>query len=192
MSIHVCRCERHGVEEFHLRYPGMKEESAQRIADEINGGALDHFVDANKKIAALEAQLAAEREKIARLEGRMCLVCGRPEPCQDAPDACTFDPDPISAAREFLDRARMADEELAAVRAERDALLSKIALAYGHLWHVNEEPFAPVPVYTPQKAAWEARKILRDTLTSEQRGDGINATQKVWGDAAIDKAREGK
>lgn len=69
----------------------------------------------------------------------------------------------------------------AAVAAEREALTTKIALAYGHLWHVNNEPAAPIPIYTPEKAAYEARKILRDTLTSEQRGDAINATQQVWG-----------
>ncbi len=84
MSIHVCRCEHNGIEEFHIRYPGLSEYHAREIADKINSGALDHFVDANKKIAAIEA-------------------------------------------------------ELAAVRAERDALLSKIAIAYGHLWHVNEK-----------------------------------------------------
>ena len=79
---------------------------------------------------------------------------------------------------------RKQDEEIARLTAERDAALAKVALAYGHLWHVNNEPAAPIPIYTPEKAAYEARKILRDMLTSEQRGDAINATQNVWGNAA--------
>lgn len=38
MSIHVCKCEHNGRTEFHLRYPGMDESVAQRLADRINGG----------------------------------------------------------------------------------------------------------------------------------------------------------
>lgn len=41
MSIHVCECEHNGRTEYHLRYPGMSEQSAQNIADKINSGALD-------------------------------------------------------------------------------------------------------------------------------------------------------
>lgn len=50
MSIHVCKCEHNGKEEFHLRYPGLPEENAQNIADKINGGALEAY-DFLKKIA---------------------------------------------------------------------------------------------------------------------------------------------
>lgn len=52
--------------------------------------------------------------------------------------------------------------------------LQAIQLAYGHLWHVNNEPAAPVPMYAPEKAAYQARRHLRDLLTTEQRGEGIN------------------
>lgn len=79
-------------------------------------------------------------------------------------------------------------ERIAALEKERDALKAAIATAYGHLWHVNNEPYAPIPIYTPGKAAYAARKVLRELLTSEQRGDAINATQKVWG-ATIDAAK---
>lgn len=40
MSIHVCKCAHKGREEFHLRYPGMRQSEAQALADKINGGAL--------------------------------------------------------------------------------------------------------------------------------------------------------
>ena len=82
------------------------------------------------------------------------------------------------------DRIAALEAELARVTKERDALLAAACTAYGHLWHVNNEPMAPIPIYTPEKAAYAARKVLRDLLTSEQRGDAINATQHVWGDAA--------
>lgn len=53
--------------------------------------------------------------------------------------------------------------------------------AYGHLWHVNNEPLAPIPLRSPEKAAYEARKCLRDLLTKEQRGEAINAVGELIG-----------
>jgi len=62
----------------------------------------------------LKAQLNASREEVARLEGRMCLICGRDTPCEldkreTSPDPtnwpgspCTFDPSPIEAAQRFM------------------------------------------------------------------------------------------
>lgn len=56
-----------------------------------------------------------------------------------------------------------------------------VALAYGLLWHVNAGMDAPAdvrqPSLTPEKAAYEARKVLRDLMTKDQRGDGINAAR---------------
>ena len=60
-------------------------------------------------------------------------------------------------------------------------LRAKVALAYGYLWHVNNEPMAPVPLYSQEKAAYEARKVLRDTLTHEQRGEAICRVQTLLG-----------
>ena len=54
---------------------------------------------------------------------------------------------------------------LALVR-ELEKLREVIGLAYGHLWMVNR--------YQPERASHEARKILRDTMTHEQRGEFIN------------------
>ena len=52
------------------------------------------------------------------------------------------------------------------------ALTGKIAEAYGYLWHVNNsgEGFQ----FPPERAAHMARRVLRDTMTPEQRGDAIN------------------
>jgi hypothetical protein len=61
-----------------------------------------------REAAAKLAELARERD---RLTGKMCLICGRLEPCEEAPDACTFDPHPIDAARAFLNRAHKAEAE---------------------------------------------------------------------------------
>ncbi len=47
--------------------------------------------------------------------------------------------------------------------------------AYGWLWHVNQEPMAPIPMWEPEKAAYQARKCLRELLTTAERGEAINA-----------------
>ena len=57
-----------------------------------------------------------------------------------------------------------------------EALLDAIATAYGYLWHVNNEPGTPNR-YPPARAAYEARRCLRELLTAEQRGEAIN---RVW------------
>lgn len=69
-------------------------------------------------------------------------------------------------------------------RRERDVLKANCAelanaamTAYGWLWHVNNEPAAPVPLWSPEQAAYEARKALRDLLTSSERGKAINTVQ---------------
>jgi hypothetical protein len=69
------------------------------------------------------------------------------------------------------------------IEKENIELREKIAIAYGYLWHVNNEPMTPCQ-YPPERAAYEARKILRDTMTHEQRGDGINAARELMGCAA--------
>jgi len=66
------------------------------------------------------------------------------------------------------------------VEKENLELRKKIAVAYGYLWHVNNEPGTPCQ-YPSERAAYEARKILRDTMTHEQRGDGINAARELMG-----------
>jgi hypothetical protein len=55
-----------------------------------------------------------------------------------------------------------------------------IATAYGYLWHVNNEPGTPNQ-YPPERAAYEARKLLRDQMTHEKRGDGINRARELMG-----------
>ena len=64
-------------------------------------------------------------------------------------------------------------EELNRRDIELESLRSVIATAYGYLWCVNNEPGTPHQ-YTPEKSATEARKVLRDLLTHEQRGEAIN------------------
>ena len=40
MSMHVCKCQWNGKDEWHIRYPGLTEKEAQEIANAINGGAV--------------------------------------------------------------------------------------------------------------------------------------------------------
>jgi hypothetical protein len=67
-----------------------------------------------------------------------------------------------------------------AVAMSRD-VFTAVKMAYGHLWHINNEPCAPVPMYSPEKAAYEARKHLRDLLTEEERGAAINEVGTLIG-----------
>lgn len=90
--------------------------------------AVEYYArEASEKIESLA-------EENARLTGKMCLICGRPEPCTDTPEACTFDPHPIEAARAFLRRAERAeaDRDKAIAKAteylyERDALVARFS-----------------------------------------------------------------
>ena len=61
----------------------------------------------------------------------------------------------------------------AGAASELTDVLEAVATAYGFLWHVNNEPGTPNQ-YAPEKAAYAARKVLRELLTHEQRGVGIN------------------
>lgn len=85
-----------------------------------------------------------------------------------------------SAVLSLLDRIDAQSKRIA----ELEAAMSE---AYGYLWHVNNEPMWPIPMYSPEKAAYEARKRLRDLLTKEQRGNAINTVGQAIGrfDAAI-------
>ena len=62
---------------------------------------------------------------------------------------------------------------------EIDTLRNALMLAYGHLWHTNNEPMAPTRMRSAEKAAYEARKVLREMLTHEQRGTAINRVQEM-------------
>jgi len=80
-------------------------------------------------------------------------------------------------AKGLSDHAKLLEK----VEAKYLALLEAVSLAYGHLWHVQNEPMAPKPIYSAEKAAMEARKILRNMISHEQRGAGINAIQNIIG-----------
>ena len=56
---------------------------------------------------------------------------------------------------------------------------SAVAMAYGHLWHVNNEPMAPIPLRSEESASYAARKLLRDLLTTEERGEAINSVRAM-------------
>ena len=70
-------------------------------------------------------------------------------------------------------RAALAAQPVAEPSIPREWKLA-VMLAYGHLWHVNNEPAAPVQMYPSEKAAYKARIQLRDLLTNEERGEAIN------------------
>lgn len=63
---------------------------------------------------------------------------------------------------------------------------SAVAMAYGHLWHVNNEPMAPIPLRSEESASYAARKLLRDLLTTEERGEAINYVRAMLSSAPKD------
>lgn len=69
---------------------------------------------------------------------------------------------------------------------EAQSLREAVKLAYGHLWHVNLQPMAPVAVPSCETAAIAARGVLRNALTSNERRDGIDQVRKLLNDSRED------
>jgi len=95
---------------------------ADRIAKlEADLAAALKAYEVQKRISEAESKdLAAAQAENNRLTGKACLVCGRETPCTDAPDACTFDPHPIDAARRFMQERDEAMAEAAALKADAE------------------------------------------------------------------------
>lgn len=72
----------------------------------------------------------------------------------------------VATLRAFIESA-WADSE----REWRKAVME----AYGHLWNINTEPGAPIPLVSPEQAATKARRCLLSLLTKEEQGAAIRA-----------------
>ncbi len=68
--------------------------------------------------------------------------------------------------------------EIHRLEAKNERLRAAVETAYGYLWHVNNEPGTPNQ-YPPERAAYEARKALRDLMTHEERGNAINRVREL-------------
>lgn len=80
---------------------------------------------------------------------------------------------PLSPIHGYAENIAALLDRLDKAERENERLRESIGMAYGYLWCVNNEPGTPFQ-YPPEKAAYEARKLLRETMTSEQRGTYIN------------------
>ena len=112
------------------------------------------------------AELETLRAKVERYEGRLCLVCGAREPCSLANDEyspCTFDPNPIEAARGFL-------ADIQTLRA-REGVMRKALEEADWLLDANR---SPPPRLTAFKAEWQTR--ARALLTPASPGEDIDDT----------------
>jgi hypothetical protein len=104
-----------------LTEPGWRKHEEERHAEFKRWCETMHQQTPSERIATLEAALAAAQAENDRLQGKACLMCGAPKPCELADTEyppCTFDPNPIQAARAFLDRAIKAETERDIVLAE--------------------------------------------------------------------------
>lgn len=108
-------------------------------------------------------------------------------PFQGRCHTCGHDHDSEAVTlRDVMDIGRAAHEQQVAelrgevkrVTAELATLREKVGLAYGYLWCVNNEPCAP-NYMPPDRMAYEARKLLRDTMTHDERGTFINRVLPV-------------
>ena len=61
---------------------------------------------------------------------------------------------------------------------EIEKMEAAMALAYGYLLLVNNEPGTPMQ-FSPQSAAYKVRKELGDLLTQEQRERAINNVMSI-------------
>ena len=154
---------------------------------------------AKQRIAALEAELKRrdEQKPVAWMEtGHLAggifkkqeRCIGPRVPLYAAPVAASAEvPEDVLEVPAFLRR----DDTTVPPAVNRGAL----ALAYGYLWHVNNSRPGydapadnPRPQFSPEKAAMAARKVLRDMLTHEERGLGINGAMDMLA-AAQQEAR---
>jgi hypothetical protein len=76
-------------------------------------------------------------------------------------------------------RARDADAASERLFEEARKLRDALKLAYGHLWHVNTEPMAPVPMRSYEGAAVAARKVIMAALAKDERREGIDLARAL-------------
>lgn len=88
---------------------------------------------------------------------------------------------PLPAGTELYAAPRPAQAEAVAPANMGRETRMAIMLAYGHLWHINNEPAAPTLFYDSEKAAYAARRQLRDLLTTQERGEAINQVGALLG-----------
>jgi hypothetical protein len=69
--------------------------------------------------------------------------------------------------------------ECEGLRQDAERTQTAVNIAYGILWCVNEEPCAPVPHFSPQKAVTVARKTLLDVMDKTQQTIGIEFARKI-------------
>lgn len=76
-------------------------------------------------------------------------------------------------------RARDADAASERLFEEARELRDALKLAYGHLWHTNLEPMAPVPMRSYEEAAVAARKVIMAALAKDERREGIDLAREL-------------
>jgi len=102
------------------------------------------YDDACIRAEAAEAEVATLTKQNRQLSGLMCLVCGRDEPCPETPEACTFDPDPIEAARGFQKQWRAAEARAERLQEALERIANHWANQYDHPnknWPMYEGPY---------------------------------------------------
>jgi hypothetical protein len=143
------------------------------MTNDTLGLACDHGMLARCcEVCEMQNEITALRTEVERLERRDAIITsaytGQVQETERLRNLAIEGWDKVEDLR-----ARLAASE-ETVRGLRGAVQN----AYGFLWCVNSELGTPHQ-YSAERAAYEARKVLRDLLTHEQIGAGINSAIAV-------------
>ena len=72
--------------------------------------------DTARSFGKAHEELATAKEVIARLEGRRCLVCGKPERCAETPKACGFGVSALDMVKRLEKRCERLQAEVKRLR----------------------------------------------------------------------------
>lgn len=92
----------------------------------------------------------------------------------------------LTILREAVQEAHAVQSDRASTTIQLNQWRAAVHEAYGWLWHVNTEPMAPMPMWSPEQAAYMARRELRELLTMTERGNAINSVAAKLGRASAD------
>ena len=127
----------------------------ERLRSAYNGAVNDR-VELEAGMARIERELAEARAEVEKLTSCGLIECAVRNPAVS------------EAMRHWENRAEKAEAEV-------ERLRGVMAHAYGHLWHTNDEPLAPIPLRSYETACYAARKCLSSELTKPERGAGIQS-----------------
>ena len=132
-------------------------------------------------VSNLRAELAAERAMVVTLRETLQLLHDDVADYGRINNLGGYDNHCMKLARAALQTPAQAAQPSQPTDARERVLIEAAKLAYGHLWHINEERAAPIPFRTAERAATDARLALLGVLSIEDRREGIHHAGQLIG-----------